>query len=161
MKTLRKCKTALAFYKNSPCFWPELKLAPRNLIKLLYIDPQCLDGWQLTNKSFGSLMIWHFGTQGLLASLRMAPNLYFNTFWRSKFTIVAPQLLENVMNFWNLHNSQQDAVELMRSTPPHTPWPSIALPNHWVVPAIAEACELEFLVWVYSCPAMVYDDCFG
>ena len=119
MKTPRKGKTALAFYKNSPCFWPELKLAPRNLIKLLYIDPQCLDGWQLTNKSFGSLMIWHFGTQGLLASLRMAPNLYFNTFWRSKFTIVAPQLLENGMNFLNFHSSQQDAVELMRSTPPH------------------------------------------
>ena len=23
---------------NSPCFWPELKLAPRNLIKLLHIE---------------------------------------------------------------------------------------------------------------------------
>ena len=38
MKTPRKGKTALAFYKNSPCFWPELKLAPRNLIKLLHIE---------------------------------------------------------------------------------------------------------------------------
>ena len=146
MKTLRKGKTALAFYKNSPCFWPELKMAPRKLIKLLYIDPQCLDGWQLTNKSFGSLMIWHFGTQGLLASLRMAPNLYFNTFWRSKFTIVAPQLLENVMNFLNLHSSQQ----LMRSTTPHRDHHQVlrcrTIGWSQPLPPIAEACELEFLV---------------